>query len=129
MKDYDAAMDNSINSETGIKLQGKSLFFTNEDYIQLNDQDSIKLEPLVSQTLLYLINNSERPISIDELLNKVWGCRFKSQKVVNRSICLVRKALLDNTSEPTFIKTIPKRGYRFIGKFINKDDHIELLRN
>ncbi|MDW7549106.1 winged helix-turn-helix domain-containing protein [Pseudoalteromonas sp. McH1-7] len=114
------------SSDNAMELNKGFIFYHGEDYILSENQEVVKLEPLASKALLYLIEHSERAVSVEELLVKVWGSKFKSMKVVNRCVCLARKALADDMRNPKFIKTIPKRGYKFVGHCMIKNHCLEL---
>lgn len=72
------------------------------------------LDNLCQKVANYFIVNAGRLITKDELLLEVWGIRDVSDGRVTRVIRVLRVALGDDTREPTYIETIPKRGYRFI---------------
>ncbi|MBD8526956.1 winged helix-turn-helix domain-containing protein [Pseudomarimonas arenosa] len=78
-------------------------------------EQSISLEPRVMDTLVYLAQHPGRPVSRDELLEKVWQ-RVVCEQSVNRNIAELRKALGDDSQAPRYIETIPKRGYRLIAE-------------
>jgi tetratricopeptide (TPR) repeat protein len=50
----------------------------------------------------------------DALLDAVWGHRFVTESVLKTAISDLRTALGDDARQPRFIKTVPRRGYRFI---------------
>lgn len=63
--------------------------------------------------LLYLVQNPGRVVSKDELLKNVWPDTFVDENNLNQSISVLRKALDDRHPEPSYIKTLPGRGYQF----------------
>lgn len=73
-----------------------------------------ELDNLSQKVANYFIANAGKLITKDELLQDVWGIRDVSDGRVTRVIRVLRVALGDDTREPTYIETIPKRGYRFI---------------
>jgi len=73
-----------------------------------------ELDNLSQKVANYFIVNAGRLITKDELLQDVWGIRDVSDGRVTRVIRVLRVALGDDTREPKYIETIPKRGYRFI---------------
>lgn len=73
-----------------------------------------ELDNLSQKVLNYFIVNAGRLITKDELLADVWGIRDVSDGRVTRVIRVLRVALGDDTREPSYIETIPKRGYRFV---------------
>ncbi|MEH8020113.1 winged helix-turn-helix domain-containing protein [Rheinheimera metallidurans] len=72
------------------------------------------LDNLSQKVANYFIVNAGRLVTKDELLQDVWGIRDVSDGRVTRVIRVLRVALGDDTREPRYIETIPKRGYRFI---------------
>lgn len=73
------------------------------------------MERQVFDVLSYLVVNSGRLVSKDELLEKVWGDRFVGEAALNNRVMAARKAIGDNGREQRLIKTIHGRGYRFVG--------------
>lgn len=81
----------------------------------------VKLEPRAMDLLVYLANAGERVVPTDELLRGVWQGRVFDDGIVYKRINQLRKALGDDPQQPTFIETIPKRGYRLIAA-VARDD-------
>lgn len=77
------------------------------------DEKLVSLTPKVFDMLLILLENKGRTVEKEELLKQVWADTFVEEGSLNRNISTLRKALGDNSSEQKFIKTLPKRGYRF----------------
>ncbi|MBO9516498.1 MAG: winged helix-turn-helix domain-containing protein [Porphyrobacter sp.] len=75
---------------------------------------SVHLEPQVLAVLLLLAGNSERMVSKDELVEKVWGGRFISDAAIAARIKSARQALGDDGKEQRFIRTIHGKGFRFV---------------
>ena len=72
------------------------------------------LDNLCQKAMNYFILNAGRLITRDEILADVWGVRDVSDGRISRVIRVLRVALGDDSREPTYIETIPKRGFRFI---------------
>jgi transcriptional activator of cad operon len=83
------------------------------------------LDNLSQKVANYFIVNAGRLITKDELLHDVWGIRDVSDGRVTRVIRVLRVALGDDTREPRYIETIPKRGYRFIAPVTEVAETIE----
>lgn len=69
--------------------------------------------------LLYLQSNSERPVSRDELLNKVWGYANHldiETRTVDIHMAKLRRKIESNPAEPKFLLTVRGAGYRLIGQ-------------
>ena len=71
----------------------------------------VKLEARVMQVLVYFCKNPGRVISRDELTKAVWGDIAVSDNSANVAITAIRQALGDNIKNPTYIKTLQKKGY------------------
>jgi len=76
--------------------------------------EKINLDPKTSALLSYLIKHAGEIISRDQLLDNVWPNVIVNDNSVNWTISQLRKALGDDANAPTFIRTIPKKGYQFI---------------
>jgi DNA-binding winged helix-turn-helix (wHTH) protein len=79
----------------------------------------VPIEPQVFDLLLLLIQNSDRIVSKDELLDKVWEGRIVSDATLNSRISAARKAIGDNGSDQRLIRTSPRRGFSFVGKILD----------
>jgi TolB-like protein/Flp pilus assembly protein TadD len=75
----------------------------------------VSVEPQVFDLLSYLIRNRERVVSRDDLVEAVWGGRIVSESALTTRINAVRGAIGDSGRDQRLIKTIPRRGVRFIG--------------
>lgn len=77
---------------------------------------AIHLEPQVYALLALLIQNRDRLVSKDEIIDKVWGGRFISESAVSSRVKSLRHALCDDGTEQRVIKTIHARGFRFVAE-------------
>jgi tetratricopeptide (TPR) repeat protein/DNA-binding winged helix-turn-helix (wHTH) protein len=73
------------------------------------------LRQMTFQVLLYLLNHHNRLVTKDELFGQVWRGATVTDDALVKCIVEIRKALGDDRRRPRFIKTISRRGYRFIG--------------
>jgi TolB-like protein/DNA-binding winged helix-turn-helix (wHTH) protein/tetratricopeptide (TPR) repeat protein len=78
----------------------------------LRDSEIVELTPKAFDTLLLLVRNSGRLLGKDELISRVWPQTFVEEGSLSNNIFVLRKALGEN---PSYIETVPRRGYRFIG--------------
>lgn len=74
----------------------------------------VALEPRAASVLLYLIENRERLVSKEELLETVWSDVFTTDDVLKKAVSQIRRALSDDAENPRFVQTLHRRGYRFI---------------
>ena len=76
---------------------------------------AISAGPQVFDLLLHLIENRERVVSKDELLETVWGGRIVSESTITSHINAARTAIGDSGQEQRFIRTVARKGFRFVG--------------
>lgn len=82
-----------------------------------NETDEISVEPKVIDVLCYLMQNSNRFVSLQELHAEVWSGRVVTDTAVRRTISKLRAVLGDtDTDAPLYIKSQMKRGYQFIAQ-------------
>ena len=74
------------------------------------------MEPQVFDFLVYLIRHREHVVSRDELIESIWGGRIVSKSALSTRINAARSAIGDSGSEQRLIKTLPRKGVRFIGE-------------
>ena len=78
------------------------------------ESERITLRPKTFAVLCYLVRHAERLVTRDELQTSVWGETIVSETVLRGCIREIRAALGDDSSQPQFIETVPRRGYRFL---------------
>ena len=77
--------------------------------------EAVAIGPQVFDLLVYLVQNRERVVSKDDLLDAVWGGRIVSESTLTSHINAVRKAIGDSGEEQRLIRTIARKGFRFVG--------------
>jgi TolB-like protein len=77
--------------------------------------DVVAIAPQVFDLLNYLIGNRERVVSKDDLIRTVWQGRVVSEAALTTRLNAVRNAIGDSGEEQRLIKTLPRKGFRFIG--------------
>ena len=75
----------------------------------------VHVEPQVFDLLMHLIRNRDRIVSKDELFEAVWQGRIVSEATLSSRISAARRALGDSGNDQSFIRTLHKRGFRFVG--------------
>lgn len=76
----------------------------------------VQVSPKGLTLLLLLIRERERVVSREELMDEIWNDTFVEEGNINYQISTLRKILGKTAdSEESFIRTIPKQGYKFIG--------------
>ena len=85
------------------------------DKIELRaDGEVCPVEPQVFSLLALLVENRERLVTKDEIVEKVWDGRVVSESAVASRVKSARKVLGDDGITQRFIKTIHRQGFRFI---------------
>lgn len=77
------------------------------------DGELVPLQPKAVETLIALLQRAGQIIPKEELLKTVWPDTFVEDGNLSGNISALRKALGDDSENPTYIETIPRRGYRF----------------
>jgi DNA-binding winged helix-turn-helix (wHTH) protein/pimeloyl-ACP methyl ester carboxylesterase len=75
----------------------------------------ISIEPQVFDLLVHLIENRERVVSKDDLIASVWSGRIVSDSTLDSRINAARRAIGDNGEKQELIRTIARKGIRFVG--------------
>ncbi|WGS21848.1 MULTISPECIES: winged helix-turn-helix domain-containing tetratricopeptide repeat protein [unclassified Bradyrhizobium] len=78
--------------------------------------DVVSVAPQVFDLLDYLIRNRERVVSKDDLINAVWNGRSVSDAALTTRLNVARSAIGDSGDEQRLIKTLPRKGFRFVGQ-------------
>jgi DNA-binding winged helix-turn-helix (wHTH) protein len=78
------------------------------------DGKTHKLEPRTMRLLMCLIDSAGTVVSIEHLLNEVWTGVIVGSASVYQAVSQLRKLLGDTDPEPTYIETVPRKGYRLI---------------
>jgi TolB-like protein len=93
-----------------------------EDYVIDSDRreltrgaEPIAVGPKVFDLLLHLVRNREHVVSKDELLDAVWAGRIVSESTLTSHINAARKAIGDSGRNQRLLRTIARRGFRFVG--------------
>ncbi|WP_150768548.1 winged helix-turn-helix domain-containing tetratricopeptide repeat protein [Pseudomonas fluorescens] len=96
--------------------------FAFEDYVLDQERRELTLRgqvvtvgPQVFDLLLLLVSQHERVVSKDDLLKAVWAGRIVSESTITSHINAVRKAIGDTGEEQRLVRTIARKGYRFVG--------------
>src|SRR5690606_18233117 len=77
------------------------------------EKGETKISPRSMDVLLYLIENTGRVVSAEELLNRFWSS-LASDHAVHKAIAELRAAMGDSVRQQRYVKTVPKRGYKLL---------------
>src|SRR5436309_9429666 len=75
----------------------------------------VHVEPQVFDLLNYLVRNRDRVVSKDDLIASIWGGRIVSDSTLTSRINAARKAIGDSGEGQKLIRTIARKGLRFVG--------------
>lgn len=77
---------------------------------------AVGVGPQVFDLLLYLVQNRDHVVSKDHMIEAVWGGRIISESTLTSHINAVRKAIGDSGVDQFLIRTVPRKGFRFVGE-------------
>jgi len=83
------------------------------------EDERLPLKPKPFAILRYLMDHAGRLVTQDQLLEAVWPDTYVQPEVLKRHIFEVRDVLGDDSKDPTYIETLPRRGYQFIAAVRN----------
>src|SRR5262245_49630555 len=75
----------------------------------------VRMEPQVFDLIEFLIRNRDRVVSRDDLIASVWEGRIVSESALSTRINGARSAIGDDGDQQRLIKTVPRKGLRFVG--------------
>ncbi len=84
----------------------------------------IAVQPQVFDLLVHLVQNRDRVVSKDDLIALVWGGRIVSDSTLTSRINAVRTAVGDSGKSQKLIRTIPRKGVRFVGEVAEQSSGI-----
>lgn len=79
---------------------------------------AVAVGPQVFDLLLHLVRNCDRVVSKDDLLQAVWNGRIVSESTITSHINAVRKAIGDSGGEQRLVRTVARKGFRFVGEIV-----------
>jgi predicted ATPase/DNA-binding winged helix-turn-helix (wHTH) protein len=86
--------------------------------------ERIPLTPKPFAVLRYLVENPQRLVTHDELLEALWPETYVQPQVLRTYVLELRKMLGDDAGNARFIETVPKRGYRFIAALAESSESV-----
>ena len=77
--------------------------------------ESVAVEPQVFDLLVHLIENRDHVVTKDDLIETVWDGRIVSESTLTSRINAARKAVGDSGKDQIMIRTLARKGFRFVG--------------
>ena len=77
--------------------------------------DPVAVEPQVFDLLVYLLTQRDHVVTKDDLIENIWGGRIVSESTLTSRINAARKAVGDSGKDQEVIRTIARKGFRFVG--------------
>ena len=113
-------------------LQGADVKYLFDNQILDTDRRELKrgsrpvaVEPQVFDLLVHLVENRDRVVSKDDLIASVWGGRIVSDSTLTTRINAARRAVGDSGEKQKLIRTIARKGLRFVGAVHIQPEGIE----
>jgi TolB-like protein len=91
--------------------------------------DPVALEPQVYRLIVYLIENRDRVVTKDELIENIWNRRVVSDGALSTRINSVRNAVGDSGRSQAVIKTFPRCGFRFVAEVFESGRAVDVPSN
>ncbi|MFO1162168.1 MAG: winged helix-turn-helix domain-containing tetratricopeptide repeat protein [Reyranellaceae bacterium] len=88
--------------------------------------DAVSVEPQVLDVLICLVENRNRVVTKDDLIASVWQGRIVSDATLTSRIYAARKAVGDDGQGQKLIRTISRKGLRFVGDVSTQPNHEEV---
>jgi DNA-binding winged helix-turn-helix (wHTH) protein/Tol biopolymer transport system component len=88
--------------------------FDRRNQILTEDGEDVTLPPRALAVLDCLLESPGAVVTKEELIDRVWESTIVTETSLTQAISLLRSALGDDSQEPRFIKTVHRRGYRFV---------------
>lgn len=82
----------------------------------LLDGGEIHLSPKAFELLAMLVVDRARAVAKGELLTRLWPSTFVEETNLASLVAEIRRALRDSATEPAFVRTVHRFGYRFVGE-------------
>lgn len=93
-----------------------------DERVLLRNGSPVYLTPKAFHLLRILVENHGHIVDKEKLIGEIWADSFVEDGNLAVNATVLRKALEDNAASPTFIETVPRRGYRFIAPVRHVDE-------
>jgi DNA-binding winged helix-turn-helix (wHTH) protein/TolB-like protein/Tfp pilus assembly protein PilF len=94
-----------------------------QERVLLRDEDVVPLTPKAFEMLLVLVESSGHVLTKEELMKRVWPDTIVEEANLSHNVYKLREALGEGHNGEKYIETLPRRGYRFVAKVTEVQDH------
>jgi len=111
-----AALRRNVRPPATEKYSFADIFIDFTKMEVIREGKSLALTAQEFKTLKFMVQNPERVITRDELLNEVWGYHnYPSTRTVDNHILKLRQKLEKDPANPVHFRTVHGVGYKFVG--------------
>ncbi len=100
---------------SGLKIESAEVRLDVDNQCLLRGAEEIPLRPKAFGVLKKLVEHAGQLVTKEDLLDSVWAGTHVQEEVLKGCVRELRQAFGDDPKKPRFIRTQPRRGYRFIG--------------
>jgi DNA-binding winged helix-turn-helix (wHTH) protein/tetratricopeptide (TPR) repeat protein len=111
-----------MDSEVSHSYQFGPFYLDPSRRLFLREGKPVSLTPKAFDTLLCLVENREHVVEKADLLKSVWPDTFVGEATLSQNVFKLRKILGQDPDGHSYIVTVPKRGYQFVGKVSYSED-------
>jgi TolB-like protein len=108
-------METRVGTEAGVDLRFAQFEIDLKRHEVRRSGEPVAVEPQVFDVLVHLVRHRDRIVSKDELIEAVWHGRAISEGALSSRISAARRAIGDTGEAQNLIRTLHKRGFRFVG--------------
>jgi DNA-binding winged helix-turn-helix (wHTH) protein/Flp pilus assembly protein TadD len=94
-------------------------------YRVLRDSTVVPLTPKVLDLLFFLLDHAGQLVTKEALLDGIWPDANVTDNALTQAVSELRQALGDDPASPLYIKTVARRGYRFVGTLVAADTAVQ----
>ena len=113
-----------MRAERGVQFSFDNHRLDTERRELLRGGQPVALQPQVFDLLVHLVQNRDRVVGKDDLIALVWGGRNVSDSTLTSRINAARTAVGDSGKAQRLIRTIPRKGVRFVGDVGEQSDGV-----
>ncbi len=110
----------SINQQKKRLYEFGPFILDTAERLLLREGQPVDLKPKVFDLLVLMVENSNHLLEKEWLLQSLWPDSFVEESNLNVNVSALRKALGETPTDPQYIETVPKRGYRWVAQVVEK---------